>query len=71
MDPQTSAGSLERLRIRLVLVALLAALLAGTTLAAGGSSVPRPHIVWKPIVFGSKRKAETEAPPVPRHGRGS
>jgi N-acetylmuramoyl-L-alanine amidase len=49
------------LRIRLVLAACLAAALAGTSLAEGGASVPRPHIVWKPIVFGAKRKAEMAA----------
>jgi N-acetylmuramoyl-L-alanine amidase len=58
------------LRIRLVLVALLAAVLAGTTLAAGGASVPRPHIVWKPIVFGAKRKSEMAAYSKRHYGTG-
>jgi len=61
MDPQTSAGSLPGLRIRLLLAAFLAVSLAGTSLAAGGATVPKPRIVWKPIVFGAKRKAETAA----------
>jgi N-acetylmuramoyl-L-alanine amidase len=29
--------------------------------AAASASVPRPHIVWKPIPFGPKRKAEMAA----------
>jgi len=49
------------LRIRLLVVAVLAFALASTTLAAGSASVPRPHVVWKPIVFGAKRKAEMAA----------
>ena len=61
MDPQTSAGSLPGLRIRLLVAAVLAVSLVGTSLAAGGATVPKPRIVWKPIVFGAKRKAETAA----------
>jgi len=49
------------LRIRLVLIAVAVAALAGTTLAAPGASVPRPRTVWKPIVFGAKRRAEMAA----------
>ena len=49
------------MRIRLLLAAFLAVSLAGTSLAAGGATVPKPRIVWKPIVFGAKRKAETAA----------
>ena len=29
--------------------------------AAAAASVPKPHIVWKPIPFGAKRKAEMAA----------
>ena len=49
------------MRIRLVLIAVAVAALAGTTLAAPGASVPRPRTVWKPIVFGAKRRAEMAA----------
>jgi beta-N-acetylhexosaminidase len=45
-------------------VALVAAGLSvqtGTTGAAPGRTVPKPAIVWKPIVFGAKRKAEMRA----------
>ena len=47
------------MRIRLLVAAVLAVSLVGTSLAAGGATVPKPRIVWKPIVFGAKRKAET------------
>jgi N-acetylmuramoyl-L-alanine amidase-like protein len=40
------------------LVALAAVLLV-TAGAAATTRVKRPHIVWKPIPFGAKRKAET------------
>jgi N-acetylmuramoyl-L-alanine amidase len=36
----------------------LAVVLAATALAAGSAGVPRPRIVWKPIPFPAKRKAE-------------
>ena len=36
----------------------LAAVLAGATLAASSAGPPRPRIVWKPIPFGAKRRAE-------------
>jgi len=49
------------LRIRLLLGVCLAAALAGTPLAAGSARVPRPHIVWKPIAFTAKRRAEMAA----------
>jgi N-acetylmuramoyl-L-alanine amidase len=40
--------------------ALAALLLAGCLVSVAGASVPaRPHIVWDPIPFGAKRKAET------------
>jgi N-acetylmuramoyl-L-alanine amidase len=56
-----AAGSLGRLRLRLLLGLLLTAALAGTTLAAGSAGVPRPRIVWKPIPFPAKRRAEMAA----------
>ena len=34
---------------------------AGTTSASDARTVPRPPIVWKPIVFGAKRKTEMRA----------
>ncbi len=37
------------------------ALAAQTGTAAPARTVPRPHIVWKPIPFGAKRKAEMAA----------
>lgn len=43
--------------LRLALPALAAVSVAGA--AAATSQVSRPHIVWKPIPFGAKRKAET------------
>jgi beta-N-acetylhexosaminidase len=39
----------------------VAGALVGTTAAAPARTVPKPHIVWKPIPFGAKRKAETAA----------
>jgi N-acetylmuramoyl-L-alanine amidase-like protein len=49
------------LRKRPLLILALAVVLAGTGLAAGSASVPRPHIVWKPIPFPAKRKTEMAA----------
>jgi N-acetylmuramoyl-L-alanine amidase-like protein len=49
------------LRTKLSIVVAVAALLTGVSLAAQGAAVPRPHIVWKPITFGAKRRAETAA----------
>jgi N-acetylmuramoyl-L-alanine amidase-like protein len=40
---------------------VLAGSLLGTSGAANTRTVPRPHIVWKPIPFGPKRRAETAA----------
>ena len=40
---------------------MLAGLLLGTSGAATTRTVPRPHIVWKPIAFGPKRRAEMQA----------
>ena len=45
---------------------LLCACLAGWALAASGAghgaaAAPKPHVVWKPIPFGPKRRAETAA----------
>ena len=37
---------------------VLVVALAGTALATGSAGAPRPRIVWKPIPFPSKRKAE-------------
>jgi N-acetylmuramoyl-L-alanine amidase len=46
----------------LVACALVAAALAAQSgTAAPARTVPRPHIVWKPIPFGAKRKAEMAA----------
>jgi beta-N-acetylhexosaminidase len=42
-------------------VVLLAGSLVGATSAAPARTVPKPYIVWKPIPFGAKRKAETAA----------
>jgi beta-N-acetylhexosaminidase len=41
--------------------AILVAGGAAAAAATGARLVPRPHIVWKPIPFGSKRKAEMAA----------
>ena len=44
------------------LVCLLAlALLPAIAASGSGSRVPKPRIVWKPIPFGAKRRAETVA----------
>jgi len=43
--------------IRYAVPALAAVLVAGA--AGATAAVSRPHIVWKPIPFGAKRKAET------------
>jgi N-acetylmuramoyl-L-alanine amidase-like protein len=40
---------------------ILAGSVAGTSPAAPARTVPRPHIVWKPIPFGAKRRDETAA----------
>jgi beta-N-acetylhexosaminidase len=42
-------------------VLVAASLAAQTGSAAPTRTVPRPHIVWKPIPFGGKRKAEMAA----------
>jgi beta-N-acetylhexosaminidase len=58
------------LRIRGLVVLALAGALAGATLAASsGGGPPRPHIVWKPIPFGAKRRAETAAYSKRHYGR--
>jgi N-acetylmuramoyl-L-alanine amidase len=57
--PAAPPGSLRPLRIRGLVVLALAAVLAGATLAASSGGPPRPRIVWKPIPFGAKRRAET------------
>jgi N-acetylmuramoyl-L-alanine amidase-like protein len=40
---------------------VVAGCVAGGPVAAPARTVPRPHIVWKPIPFGQKRRAETAA----------
>jgi N-acetylmuramoyl-L-alanine amidase len=42
-------------------VVALAGSLVGATSAAPVRTVPKPHVVWKPIPFGAKRRAETAA----------
>jgi N-acetylmuramoyl-L-alanine amidase len=49
------------LRIRGLVVLALAGVVAGATLAASSGGPPRPHIVWKPIPFTAKRRAEMAA----------
>ena len=49
-------------RLTLALVAVLALALAGSAEGAALSGdAPKPAIVWKPIPFGAKRKAQTAA----------
>jgi beta-N-acetylhexosaminidase len=62
-------------RGRAAAVALVAALVAagllvqaGTTGAVPTRTVPKPPIVWKPIVFGAKRKAEMRAYAIRHYG---
>ena len=53
-----------RLAVCLAAAALVAAALlvqAAGTGAAPARTVPKPHVVWKPIPFGAKRKAEMAA----------
>jgi N-acetylmuramoyl-L-alanine amidase len=40
---------------------VLAGALVGSSGAAPSRTVPKPHIVWKPIPFGAKRRAEMAA----------
>jgi len=54
-------SKLGRLRKHLFLAVGLVVALAGTAFAGGSATVPRPHIVWKPIPFPAKRKAEMAA----------
>jgi len=49
------------LRKRLLLALGLALVLAAAGLAAPSATVPRPHIVWKPIPFPAKRRTEMAA----------
>jgi beta-N-acetylhexosaminidase len=63
------------IRGRAAAVALVAALVAaGLLVQAGGTgavptrTVPKPPIVWKPIVFGAKRKAEMRAYAIRHYG---
>ena len=50
---------------RVAFVLACAVVLAGSLIGASGAAtartVPRPHIVWKPIPFGPKRRAEMAA----------
>ncbi len=51
-----------RVAVCLVVAALVgAALAAQSGSAAPARTVPKPHVVWKPIPFGAKRKAEMAA----------
>jgi len=51
----------SRVTFVLACAVVLAGSLLGASGAAIGRAVPRPHIVWKPIPFGPKRRAETAA----------
>jgi beta-N-acetylhexosaminidase len=53
-------GSRRALSLLACLIALAGGI-AGISAAATARTVPRPHIVWKPIPFGPKRRAETAA----------
>jgi beta-N-acetylhexosaminidase len=59
--PAGRADTLRRVRIRGLFALALAGVVAGATFAASSGGPPRPHIVWKPIAFGAKRRAETAA----------
>jgi N-acetylmuramoyl-L-alanine amidase len=50
-----------RVVLLLACAVALAGSLVGVSVAAPVGTVPRPHIVWKPIPFGPKRRAETAA----------
>ena len=50
-----------RVAFVLACAVVVAGSLLGTSGAATERTVPRPHIVWKPIPFGPKRRAETAA----------
>ena len=54
-----SVRSVRAVRLLAAFAAL--ALLASAAAAAPSRPVPRPTIVWKPIPFGAKRRAETVA----------
>ena len=49
----------SRAVLLLACAVVLAGSIAGGSVAATARNVPRPHIVWKPIPFGPKRRAET------------
>ena len=57
------------------IAALIGIVVSTALLAAAGSAaqttVPRPHIVWKPIPFGAKRKAETTRYVLRHYGSGT
>ena len=50
---------------KVAFVLACAVVLAGSLIGASGAAtartVPRPHIVWKPIPFGPKRRTEMAA----------
>ena len=58
--PVSKLRSLRK-TLLLVLGLVLCVVLAATTFAAPSASVPRPHIVWKPIPFPARRKTEMVA----------
>jgi len=50
-----------RLRLALVVVLSVVLVAGGAVAAAAIDGAPRPEMVWKPIPFGAKRKAEMAA----------
>src|SRR5438132_556567 len=51
------------MRVRVAVVSVVLALFAGAVVSGASSAgasgrVPKPHVVWKPIPFGPKRKRE-------------
>jgi len=51
----------RRIVVSFACLIAVAGSLTGTTAGAPARTVPKPHVVWKPIPFGAKRKAETAA----------
>jgi len=51
----------SRRAVALLACAILVAGGVAATTATGARLVPRPHVVWKPIPFGPRRKAEMAA----------
>ena len=65
-EPKTDAlGTVVRMRTRLtvacVVLALFGGFVPGMFLAEAAGRVTKPHVVWKPIPFGPKRKREMAA----------